>query len=44
MKNELDKDAHMNWEEFMDWIRKQKDIDTPESDDKSGKNNGEEDQ
>lgn len=44
MKKELDEDAHMNWEEFMDWIRKQKDIDTPESDDKSGKNNGEEDQ
>ena len=44
MKKELDEDAHMNWEEFMDWICKQKDIDTPESDDKSGKNNGEEDQ
>ena len=44
MKKELDEDAYMNWEEFMDWICKQKDIDTPESDDKSGKNNGEEDQ
>ncbi len=38
MKKELDEDAHMNWEEFMDWIHKQKDIDTPESDNKSGKN------
>ncbi len=44
MKKELDEDAHMNWEEFMDWICKQKDIDTPESDVKSGENNGEEDQ
>ncbi len=24
MKKELDEDAHMNWEEFTDWIRKQK--------------------